>query len=314
MKDPAQNIAGYAAKFLGELGPNGIEAFEPLKKMVESGNPYMASQALRSLVSIAPERALPMAFEWLESTDQEHRSRAALLLTEFPTATPRMLDRLKQSTKDSDAKVARSAVEALKKLRQREKEGGTYRVVIEGEPSYAGKPLGDWLKRKPNQEEVSKETKQAFQAMGSNAIPSLLARLTYVDQKYGLWDYDASLEATGGFFLLGARALPALPSLEELINGDDEPIALFALISCLNLGSNAVPVVARGLTNYFPDVRSESLHYLTDGPLTAFSDARRNAVPEIIKMLRDPEESNRMNATNALKEIDRNAAAKAGVK
>jgi HEAT repeat protein len=313
MNDPAQNIAGYAVKFVGELGTNGVKALEPLREIVETGNSYMATHALKSLLSVAPDRALPMVFGWLESTNQDHRARGALLLTEFPTVTPRIVERLKQAMKDSDAKVAHSATEALKKLRQREKEQGAYKVVIEGEPIVGGKALGEWLKRKPGQEEFSPEAKRAIQAMGTNAVPALLARLAYEDSKYGLYDYDTSLESVGGFFLLGEQALPALPRLAELINGDDQRVALFALVSCCSMGSNAVPVVVSGLTNDFADVRGEALHYLTDGPLTAFPEARKRAVPDIVAMLRDSEESNRISATNALWEIDREAAAKAGV-
>src|SRR5262249_6325270 len=106
MNDPAENIAGYAVKFVGELGTNGVQAFEPLKQIVETGNSYMATHALRSLVSVAPGRALPMAFGWLESTNQDHRTRAALVLADFPTITPQILARLKQAVKDSDVKVA----------------------------------------------------------------------------------------------------------------------------------------------------------------------------------------------------------------
>jgi len=61
-------------------------------------------------------------------------------------------------------------------------------------------------------------------------------------------------------------------------------------------------------------VRCEALLYLTESPLTAFPEARKRAVPDIIAMLHDPEESIRMNATNALWEIDRDAAAEAGAK
>jgi HEAT repeat protein len=314
MSDPAQNVAGYAVRFVGDLGTNGIKALEPLKEIVETGNSYMATHALRSLTSVAPDRALPMVFAWLDSTNQDHRARAALMLAEFLTTTPVMLDRLKRATRDPNAKVAHSATEALKKLRQKEKEHGSYEVVIAGEPTYGGKGLGDWLKRKPGQEEVSQETKRAVQAIGTKAIPALLARLVYVDDKYGLYDYDTSLESVGGFALLGEQALPALPRLVELINGEDERIALFALISCCNMGSNAVRVVASGLTNDFAEVRGEALHFLTEGPLTAFPEARKCAVPDIIAMLRDPEESIRMNATNVLLEIDPVAAGKAGVK
>jgi len=131
----------------------------------------------------------------------------------------------------------------------------------QGEPTYGTKALGEWLKRKPGQEEFSPETKHAVQAMGTNALPALLARLMYVDGKYGLYDYDTSLESVGGFYLLGDLGRPALPKLAELINGDDERIAVFALISCCGMGSNAVPVVVSGLTNDFAggEVRGAAL-------------------------------------------------------
>jgi hypothetical protein len=136
----------------------------------------------------------------------------------------------------------------------------------------------------------------------------------YVDPKYGLYDYDTSLESIGGFFLLRELALPALPKLAALMNSDNESIAVFAMISCCYMGSNAVPVIMSGFTNDFPNVRCEALHFLIEGPLTAFPEAQKRAVPDIVAMLRDPEENIRGNATNALWEIDREAAAKAGVK
>jgi hypothetical protein len=171
MKDPAESSAGYAVKFVGDLGTNGVKAFEPLKEIVETGSSYMAGQALRSLVSLAPDRALPIVLGWLDSTNQDHRSRAVFVLADFPTITPHILERLKQTMEDSDEKVAHSATEALKKLRQKEKEEGTYKVVIAGEPTYRGETLGEWLKRKPGQEELSPETKRAVEAIGTNALP-----------------------------------------------------------------------------------------------------------------------------------------------
>jgi hypothetical protein len=95
MQDPAQSVSGYAAKFLGDLGINGIKAFDALSNVVEHGNAYMASRALRSLVSIAPDRALPMALGWLRSSDADRRARAAGVLGDFPSATAEILDALK---------------------------------------------------------------------------------------------------------------------------------------------------------------------------------------------------------------------------
>jgi HEAT repeat protein len=311
--DPQQSVSGYAAKFLGELGTNAVEAFDALSNVVETGNSYMATHALRSLVSIDGERALPMTLGWLQSSNADHRARAANVLGNYPP-TPEILDRLKSAAQDDDSKVARTATASLRKYLQKEKDEGKYRVVIEGEPSYRGRLLGDWLKRRPSDNDVAEDAKQAIGELGTNALPALLARLVYADAKYGLKDYDASIEAVGGFALLGQRGQSALPKLEELINGDDERVAVLALISACNMGSNAVPVFMRAFTNDYADVRNEALNYLLEGPLTAFPEARKEAVPAIIEMLRDPDVSNRMNATNALKEIDPTAAKRAGVK
>jgi HEAT repeat protein len=45
-----------------------------------------------------------------------------------------------------------------------------------------------------------------------------------------------------------------------------------------------------------------------------FPDQRKQAVPFLVKFLNDPDMDVRINATNELKEIDPEAAAKAGIK
>src|SRR5207302_9211710 len=84
MHDPQQSVSGYAAKFLGELGTNGVEAFCALSNVVQTGNSYMATHALRSLVSIDPERALPITLGWLQSSNADHRARAAKCTGKLP--------------------------------------------------------------------------------------------------------------------------------------------------------------------------------------------------------------------------------------
>ena len=51
MGDSQQSVSGYAAKFLGEMGTNGIAAFGALSNVVETGNAYTMVQAL-STVSV----------------------------------------------------------------------------------------------------------------------------------------------------------------------------------------------------------------------------------------------------------------------
>jgi HEAT repeat protein len=136
MGDSQQSVSGYAAKFLGELGTNGLTAFGALSNVVENGNAYMAGHALRSLVSIAPDRALPMTMAWLRSADADRRARAAWTLGEFSALSAEILDALKKAATDSDPRVVRSATDSLRKYREKERQHRGGVVVIDGEPSY----------------------------------------------------------------------------------------------------------------------------------------------------------------------------------
>jgi HEAT repeat protein len=83
MADPAQSVAGYAAKFLGDFGTNGVGAFASLSNLVQNGSPYMAGQALNSLIAIDPDQALPIALRLLDSSDFNQRAHAAFALGLF---------------------------------------------------------------------------------------------------------------------------------------------------------------------------------------------------------------------------------------
>jgi hypothetical protein len=150
--------------------------------------------------------------------------------------------------------------------------------------------------------------------MGTNAIPGLLARLVYKDEKFGLADDETAIDAVGGLILLGDRAVPALPRLEELVAGDDRRIALYALMAGCNMGTNSVPFVTRALTSPHADVRNQAVGLFMDEPLRSTPGARKGALPVITKLLVDPDENVRMTATNVLEEIDQDAATRAGAK
>jgi HEAT repeat protein len=312
--DTQDSVAGYAIRFLGELGTNGTKALGPLTEFVEKGSRYRASHALRSLTSIAPERALPLALAWLRSSDPDRQARAVRVLGGFATLTAEVLEALKKATADADTNVAREATFTLRDCRDKEWSKGGRKVVIDGEPSYNGKRLSTWLMQRPNENGLSPEAQEAIRQMGTNAIPALLARLVYRDAKFGLLDNEAAMEAIGGFYVLGARGEPALPELQELVNRPDRDLALYALIASSCVGTNAVSVAVGALTNRHADVRNQALCLLWDGPLQSCRQARKAAVPQIIRLLHDPDSSARENSTNALKAIDPEAAARLGIK
>jgi HEAT repeat protein len=150
--------------------------------------------------------------------------------------------------------------------------------------------------------------------MGTNVIPVLLRRVAYKDPVFGLDDFEVSMEGVSGLIALGEEAKPALPRLAELMDGDDGDLALRAMIGTMGAGRDAVPYLIKGLTNRFPMVRSEAANYVTGEWSIQFPEERKGAVPQLLMLLKDLDENVRMAATNGLRTIDPQAAAKVGIK
>ena len=125
---------------------------------------------------------------------------------------------------------------------------------------------------------------------------------------------EVNFDAVRAFITLGGNTVPALPRLQVLMDSTNQDIALYAMLATLGTGSNAMPYLIKGLTNQFPDVRNEAANILTDGVGDKFPEQRKQAIPLFVKLLSDPDEDVRLNATNELKQIDPIAAAKAGIK
>ena len=86
------------------------------------------------------------------------------------------------------------------------------------------------------------------------------------------------------------------------------------MMATCGTGSNALPVLISGLTNQFADVRNEAANYLSENFNRLSPDQRKQAIPLFVKLLDDLDENVRGNATNELKQIAPEAAAKAGIK
>ena len=116
------------------------------------------------------------------------------------------------------------------------------------------------------------------------------------------------------FIVLGEQAIPALPQLRTLMDGTNGDIAVRAMMATCGTGSNAVPIFISGLTNQFADVRNEAANYISQNFTNQFLGQRDQLVPLFVKLLDDPDEFVRENATNELKQIAPEAAVKAGIK
>jgi HEAT repeat protein len=339
LQDSAVSI--NAVNGLANFGTNALVAFPILTNLVENGNDGIASAALKTLIIIAPERslslftnclaqgklkinaalqaltdampdkALPIVLDRLQSSDIKIQHEAFGLLRHYPM-TPQIESAMQAVAVDSDPDLA-PAVKRF--LTDRYETNHPDASLFPDEPSYNGKRLGEWLvTRTERGDELIPAAKEAIHQAGTNAIPALLKRLTYVRPPYCFSPYQINMNATWGFIELGEQAKPALPELWVLMDSPNEETALTAMIATCGTGSNAMPFLIKGLTNPFANVRSLAASALTDGVGDKFPEQRKQAIPLFVKLLNDPDDDIRLNATNQLKQIDPVAAAKAGIK
>jgi len=275
LDDPYNSVWSSAINSLARFGTNEGKAFEALSNLAATGSVRRASHALGALRAISPERALPMILSKLHSIEPLVRSAAAHALGEYEVATPGIVAALKGAAADSEPNVAGKAKQAMLRLREKGRKNSATKVVFANEPVCDGKKLGQWLEEWRADGTTQAEVQAALRRMGTNAIPALFERLVYRDPVFNLADYQISLGAARGFMLMGEQAASALPKLEELVNGDDDRIALFALVAASNSGTNSLAVLSRAFTNRNEDVRNQATAFLADLQAGLLPDARK---------------------------------------
>lgn len=289
------------------------KALPILTNVALTGSPPLMGTALRELKPIAPALALSMTLAELRGNDTPRQLIALGVAVTYDPETPGIPEALKFAAKASDPEVSQHAMITMRSMlnKQREKSGPIVRIP--NEPEYQGKPLGEWLTMWRDDSGLSTNAVQALRQMGTNLIPALVARLTYKDPIFGLDDYEVGMSAARALIALGDDAKPALPALSALMNSDTQDLALRAMISTLGMGTNAMPCLLKGFASRFPDVRSEAAHFIADWG-AQFPEQQKQAVPYVIKLLEDPEQQVRINATNNLLELDPQAAARMGIR
>jgi len=226
LEDADDGVCGQAARALSGFGTNATSAFPTLTNLVNTGRqaqtraalnalaaiapvealPVLSnavvngasatlSAALKSLKTIAPDLALEMTLAEFHSPDSRRRSVAMGVAADYPVTTPGIADALKSAAADTDPEIARRAVMAIRRMLRKQKETMEIHVELPNEPSYQGKPLNEWLKMRQDGYEFSANAIEALRQMGTNAIPALLARLTYREPVFNFYDYDVNMEA-----------------------------------------------------------------------------------------------------------------------
>jgi HEAT repeat protein len=289
------------------------EAVPLLSNAVVNGSPLIVRTASRSLKSLAPDLGFDLTLAGLKATDADRRSAALSVAGLYELGTPGIVEALKSAASDPDPEIANRATLTMRELLRKQKEKAGTTMLLPGEPSYQGKPLGEWLAMRQQDSGLATNAVRALLQMGTNVIPALLARLAYTDPVFGLDDYEVSMGAATGLVAMGAEAKPALPDLAALVDSENPDLAVRAMIATMGAGADAIPCLIKGLTNRAEVVRSEGVHFLSDWG-TAFPEQRKAATPYVIPLLRDPDSNLRQAAADLLKELDPQAAVRAGVK
>lgn len=188
------------------------------------------------------------------------------------------------------------------------------------EPVYQGKNLRHWLwemEIAPDSASLAwKESIEAVRAMGTNALPTLLAMLRTPEsawkRKFVDWTQDAlglDLEdhlpevrrrrALAGLRVLGTVAEPAIPQITKLVSAGDLQVSASALGALAEIGGpqTIAPLMA-AVTNKSPQVSVPAAAML--GALRA--DARP-AIPALLEALETSDAGLRASAARALGEI-----------
>ena len=329
LKDSA--VSANAAGALANFGTNALVAFPILTNLVEHGGSNVAGAALktiiiidsdqglpiltnclargksgtalalRALVDVAPERALPIILSRFQSPDTETRRVAFRLLCRYPL-TPPVESALQAAAADSDLNMANRAKKILTENRQKEH---PLESQFLDDPSYEGKRLGEWLKMHERQGDYafSPEATNAIHHIGSNAIPALLRRLVYVEPPFGLPAYEINMDGVQGFLMIGDQATPALPQLQALLDGTNQSQVLYAMVSSLGTGTNAIPVLTKGLTNQFPEVRGQAASSLAEVIANRFPERREEIISLLTNLVNDPDSDVRLTVKGALQEV-----------
>ena len=198
-------------------------------------------------------------------------------------------------------------------------------VTKPAEPSHQGKPLSFWLEEIGyNQPETSRdEARKAIRAIGTNAIPWLIADLRLDEPRWKRifkeWATKQPIvkvtyrtpdargfEAAWGFHALGAAGSPAIPELVKLL--DQNPGHVPAALSWI--GVDAVPALVAALTHTNRHVRANAGGALANAvsaggiPRTAAAAA----VPIWLEQLKDSDANLRYYAAWGLGTIGQQAS------
>lgn len=150
-----------------------------------------------------------------------------------------------------------------------------------------------------------------FGALGSKAapaVPTLIALLNTND------DWDVQAEVVMAIGRIGPAAQDAVPAIIKCLQGPNHYAALFAPAT-LAMIHKQPELVIPALVQHLEAYKHKPLHVRrTIEAIGAFGEQATAAVPALLTILKEQDDTTRSWVTNALNKIDPKAAAKARVK
>ena len=117
LADTDASVSNWAAKSLIAFGTNAAVALPALSRIAAEATDNRANSALRALVAISPDDALPVVLRQLASGSILLRHTAVILLGNYERATPEILSALEKAAADPHEILSGDAARALAKLR-----------------------------------------------------------------------------------------------------------------------------------------------------------------------------------------------------
>ena len=187
------NVCSEAAAQLVNFGTNALEGEFALRLAARQGGRRTKMQALRTLLTVAPQATLRGLLDDLRDHDPATRARAAEVLG-F----------------------------SLRRLRDREKQEGRLVPNIPGQPEDSGKPLSYWVAQRELKGNLTGEARYVIESMPlEQTVPALVQMIGYKDPIFDLYDDELSYQALEALSLL-RQPFVVFPEQTRLVMLDED--------------------------------------------------------------------------------------------
>ncbi|MEM7154478.1 MAG: HEAT repeat domain-containing protein [Myxococcota bacterium] len=267
--------AGWALRAIKDgVGPQVIAA-------LEHENPWTRLEAARVLTEVDPsqhDRAAEMFIEGLGADDEKIRVVAAQGLVSLGAAAKAAVPQLREAVKDDNEHVRKTSITALGLI---------------GEPAATAVPeliaaIGD------DKRLVRVEAINVLGTFGAQAMPAKSALLSGLGDK----DKHVANAAANNIGKLGPEVLPDLVLACQDQEAKVRQWAIDAVALSPHVDADTIDAMRKLLKH-----ESWETRFRAAVALDRKDEVARRAVPELIAALKDPDDTVRVNATNALRTI-----------